>query len=159
MRVASLASTLCCSLVLLGTAAAEEPLSLDAVQPTAEELQEIAKIRAALGPEFRIASGAFGADLKAPPQAEPPQVESPDVLAADSAASSFFSSLTPPSLERAGKFLSLAVADLHALSAEPHDPSAAEAEELRQIERKCKELADQLDRLTKLRAQKATQLR
>lgn len=159
MRVASLVSSLFLSLALLGVAASDERPSLEAGQPTAEELNEIAKIRAALGPEFRIASGAFGADLKVPVTADAPAAESPDVLAADSAASSFFSSLTPPSLERAGKFLSLAVADLHALSAKPDAATAEEAAELQQIEKKCQELADQLQRLQKLRAQKATQLR
>ncbi|MCC9607518.1 hypothetical protein LOC68_12340 [Blastopirellula sp. JC732] len=159
MRVASLVSSLLLFAVMLGGVSAEEPMAPVGGGPTAEELKEIAKIRAALGPEFHIASQAFGADVKVPAMEEAPKSESADVLAADSAASTFFSSLTPPSLERAAKFLTLAKSDLHTLSASTTDNTPAEAAELREIEKKCRELADQLERLAKLKAQKATQLR
>ncbi|EAQ82573.1 hypothetical protein [Blastopirellula marina] len=158
MRIASIASTLLFLALLLTASTAEEPVSTP--QPTEAELAEISKIRTALGPEFQVASQMFGADLPSSAPISDKSALETDVIDANSPAGNFYLQTTKPSLERAIRFLSIAESDLKALSTPSrNDKTAHEAQQLREAAQKCKQLADQLEEMAKLRAPKATQLR
>ncbi|MFI4876796.1 MAG: hypothetical protein ACIALR_15705 [Blastopirellula sp. JB062] len=155
MRAASFASTLLFVAVWFATLSAQEPENLPI---SAEQQIEIDEIRAALGPEFRIASQAFGADV---PAASPEQnpASAQEAFDADAAASSFFLGFTPPSFERAAMFVSLAQSDVESLTSRGKLSTKAETEQIHLLEKQCQEMADQLKRLRKLRSQKEAQLR
>ncbi|UUO05979.1 hypothetical protein M4951_21750 [Blastopirellula sp. J2-11] len=160
MRVAPLASTLLFLALLLTASTAEEPVTPTplgiAAQPSAEELKEIKNIRAALGPEFRIASKMFGGAL--PPA--PPTVTDLDSdsleLDASSPASSLYLQATKPSVERTIRFLKLAEHDLSVQSQCDCRGtswcggcySEEEKRQLNEAAKKCQELAKQLESLT-----------
>lgn len=156
MRVASVISSVFLFTLLFATTMAQEPLLAPPTggdQPTAEDLTEIAKIRAALGPEFRVASQAFAADL---PTAEPAPEITQTAIDASSPASSIYEQTTKPSVERAIRLAKQAEHDLRLLATDPaysYQPcltpySAEEIAELQKAAEKCRELAEQLENLT-----------
>ncbi|TWT33177.1 hypothetical protein [Blastopirellula retiformator] len=150
MRVASLISSVFLFTLLFATTMAQEPLlspPSGGEQPTAEDLSEIAKIRAALGPEFRVASQAFAADLPASEIAEP---KTPAAIDASSPASSIYEQTTKPSVERAIRLAKQAEHDLRILASDPSvsQYSTEELERLTAAAEKCRKLAEELESLT-----------
>lgn len=172
MRVTAMVSSILFFAFLFAATTAEEPVTTSppnaSGQPSEEDLTEIAKIRSALGPEFRIASQAFAADLPPSEQKDVSEAKKAAILDASSPAASIYMRGSKPSVEQAIRFAKQAEHDLRILAT---DPSASyrtcvsgytdeEVERLTKAAEKCRKLAEELESLTlEARLKRTTQLK